>query len=256
MNVPEEVISIVPKYENNVPIDFIIPFHGAYESVRSLIGSIYRTVSGNPYNIYLVDDYSPNSSFIYSMLKMKNVTAIRNDSQMGFGMSLWEGFRAGKSPYVCIMHSDCLAVKNNWVQPMIKLIAEGKKERIKLVVPSTDNPNSTHDELFNFKTTDEISIESVRILKKGEVAPLYCAVFQRELFDHIGGFIKPYPYFGYENDELHYRMIKHKYNQAVCRKSFIQHKGGVTINKIKNRKIIDEANKNRDRCIEDLKTLV
>ena len=79
----------------------------------------------------------------------------------------------------------------------------------------------------------------------------------RDLFKHIGGFIKSYPYAWYEDEELSHRMRKFGFKQGISTKAWIRHEGGSTIkyiwNKIKESKEIMENN--RELCLSDIKKL-
>ena len=90
-----------------------------------------------------------------------------------------------------------------------------------------------------------------------ETLPLFCAMCHRDLFSNIGGFIKPYPFAWYEEDELAFRMRKCGYKQGISTKSWIRHEGGSTIkylwNKNKDAKEIME--KNHSICVSDIKKI-
>ena len=80
----------------------------------------------------------------------------------------------------------------------------------------------------------------------------------RELFDHIGGFIKEYPLAWYEDEELAFRMKHFGYKQGICGRSWVQHDGGATINALwkEDPSTKEIMEKNRSRCLEDMKLLV
>jgi GT2 family glycosyltransferase len=90
-----------------------------------------------------------------------------------------------------------------------------------------------------------------------EFLPLYCAICPRNLFQKIGGFIKPYPYAMYEDEELAYRMKHYGFKQAISGKSWVHHDWGATISAIiKKRpdaKKVMEAN--YEKCLADIKKL-
>ena len=85
--------------------------------------------------------------------------------------------------------------------------------------------------------------------------PLFCAMCHRDLFRYIGGFIKPYPYAWYEDEELAFRMKKKGLLQGISVKSWIKHHGGSTIkyvweNDKEAKKIMDS---NYNLCLSDMK---
>ena len=78
------------KYEefSRSPVDIIIPFHGQYERVKTLVKSILIACRSNPYQICLVDDASPNKEWIKNFQDVDQVMTVQNEQQMGFGASL------------------------------------------------------------------------------------------------------------------------------------------------------------------------
>ena len=92
-------------------VDIIIPYHGQYEKVMTLLESIFRLTRSNFYKVIVVDDCSPNESYIKAIRdnSVKNavrnqqpefLTAIRTEEQKGFGGACEAGYLAGESPYV------------------------------------------------------------------------------------------------------------------------------------------------------------
>ena len=82
--------------------------------------------------------------------------------------------------------------------------------------------------------------------------PLYSALCHRELFSNINGFIKDYPYAGYEDEELYYRMRRFGFKQAISGKSWIWHEGNATTKHVDG--IIEIMKENRDKCMRDIKS--
>ena len=66
------------------------------------------------------------------------------------------------------------------------------------------------------------------VLEGDEYLPLVCAMCHRELFNRIG-YIKPYPYAGFDNMEFAKRMRYYGFKQAVSVRSFVHHDGDSTM---------------------------
>ena len=245
-------------------VDIIIPFYGQYEKVTSLVESILVAVRSNPYHITLVDDCSDNDSFykeINDQFKKKTpegvvpqVACVRNTEQVGFGASLKVGFDNTNLPWVLFMHSDCLVEDTNFMIEMGQSLLDWKEKNIpvKLVSARSNNPMDCSKAKAKLGEKGNVNI----VLEK-ETLPLFCAMCHRDLFSNIGGFIKPYPFAWYEEDELAFRMRKCGYKQGISTKSWIRHEGGSTIkylwNKNKDAKEIME--KNHSICVSDIKKI-
>jgi len=245
-------------------VDILIPFHGQYEKVSELIKSIVLSVKSNPYQITLIDDASENKDFGE---KIKNqflkttpqgclpqVQYLRSEKQIGFGGALKLGFDNTRSPWILIMHSDCVVEDSNFMIQMGQSLLNWKKQGIpvKMVSARTDNPGDL--ELAKSKLLEKGEKD---IILQNETLPLFCAMCNRDLFHYINGFIKPYPYAWYEDEELAHRMRKFGLLQGISTKAWVKHQGGSTIKlvwetKPESKKIMES---NRSLCLADVKRL-
>jgi GT2 family glycosyltransferase len=77
----------------------------------------------------------------------------------------------------------------------------------------------------------------------------------REVFQYIKGFVKPYPFGWYEDEELSHRMRAYGFKLGVSGRSWIHHEGGATVKTIvgEDPKVREIMESNRERCIADMK---
>ena len=232
-------------------VDIIIPFHKQESKVTKLVKSILmHTQKTNPYRIILVDDYS-KSDWGALWQHVPGVSIVRNEKQLGFGGSLYQGFINSDAPWVVFMHSDCVVETPNWLFEMGKSLVKFREEKskVKMVSAKSDNPGDQYDARLKSEKTE--ICEDIIV---NTALPLYCAMCNRELFERINGFIKKYPYAFYEDEELAHRMKKYGYEQAICGKSWVRHEGAATINEIvkNNMKIKNTIEANRELCMRDM----
>lgn len=248
-------------------VDIIIPFHGQYKQVEVLLDSIFRLTRSNYYNVCIVDDASPNSSFIQSIdrnakriaekRKSTNIVkTIRLDEQRGFAGAAKAGLDQTENPYVCFVNSDCKIETINWLRKMGECLLNNKDQGVRMVAPLTNNHVDGHEQQLG---TKESMSEEIYVLKDGEFLSLYCFMCHRELFTRCGGFLKEYEFGYYEDVEFAKRMQKFGFKQAVCKSSWIYHEGQSTIKPLwrsnpESQYIMEEEN--RKRCIEDMKKLI
>lgn len=257
--------SVVPVAFSRAKVDIIIPFHAQYEKVSSLIQSILISVKSNPYQITLVDDCSENENFhkeIADQFKKNTpegfrpqVVCVRNEKQLGFGGSLRVGYENTNLPWVLFMHSDCFVEDPNFMIEMGQALLDWRNQNapVKIVSARSNNPGFLSKAKAKINEKDNKNI----ILEDEESLPLFCAMCHRDLFRHIRGFIKEYPYAWYEDEELAYRMKKYGYKQGVSTKAWIRHEGESTIKYIlnKDKKIKDIMESNRELCLNDIRKL-
>lgn len=245
-------------------VDIIVPFHAQYERVSELLRSIVVSVKSNPYQITLVDDCSENKNFGEEIRKefakgtpegyLPQVQYIRNEEQLGFGGSLRVGFEATEQPWVLFMHSDCVVEDPNFMIDMGQSLMRWRDGGVpvKMVSARSNNPGDCEA-----AKADRLDKGDKDIVLKDETLPLFCAMCNRELFRHIGGFIREYPYAWYEDEELAHRMRSKGLLQGVSTKAWVRHHGGATIDYLwSTRPETREAMEgNRRRCIEDIRKL-
>jgi GT2 family glycosyltransferase len=245
-------------------VDILIPFHSQYEKVTSLIKSILFSVKSNPYQITLIDDCSENKNFGEEIKKQftkstpqgykPQVQYIRSEKQLGFAGALKLGFESTELPWVMFLHSDCIIENPNFMAHMGQSLLNWKKLGVPVKMVSARSNNPGDCDLA--KSESPLPLEKDIILEK-ETLPLFCAMCNRDLFKYINGFLKPYPYAWYEDEELSYRMRKHNLLQGISANAWVKHIGGSTIKYLweNNPQIKDIMEKNRDLCLADIKKL-
>lgn len=242
-------------------VDIIIPFHSQYEKVSSLVRSIVISVKSNPYQITLVDDCSENKEFGKEMDKQfakaapdgvrPQVRCLRSESQLGFGGALGLGFQSTSNPWVVFMHSDTVVEDPNFMINMGKSLLNWRAAGlpVKMVTARSDNPMGCEEALWDGNP------EGGDTILKNTTMPMFCCMCNRDLFGYVGGFVKPYPFAWYEDEELAHRMKSRGLAQGVCRKAWVKHHGSATVKYLwatrpETRGIMES---NRDRCLKDMR---
>lgn len=245
-------------------VDILIPFHSQYEKVSNLVRSIVISVKSNPYQITLIDDCSENKNFGEEIQKefAKNTPKgfkpqlqyFRSDRQLGFAGALKMGFEATEQPWVLIMHSDCVVEDPNFMIDMGQSLLNWKRQGIPVKMVSARSNNPGDLEAARGARMDKG--EGDVVLDK-ETLPLFCAMCNRDLFRHVGGFLKPYPFAWYEDEEFAHRMRSKGLLQGVSAKAWIHHHGAATIKYLWETRPETKAamESNRERCLADIKRL-
>lgn len=182
------------------------------------------------------------------------LTLYRTPERLGFGGALAYGFERCEEPWVVFMHSDCIIEDHNWLIEMGQSLLRLKDKNVRMVSAKSNNPG---EEAYAGLKSKRGDYDKDIVLEEGSL-PLYCAMCHRDMFKHIGGFIKPYPFGWYEDEELAYRMRKYGFKQAVCGRSWVYHEGGATVGQLwkdhpETQRIMSEGN--RERCLLDMKRL-
>lgn len=241
-------------------VSIIVPFHGQYELCTELVQSILRLTRTNFYELCIVDDSSPNENYIQHVEANLNrrkgngsviTKCIRCTEQLGFGGAAKVGFDNTENPYVVVINSDCVIEDLNWLRAMGESLLELKEQGVRMVSPKTNNPvGGSPKQLGNKQHRGEDLI-----LSDDEHLSMFCFMCHRELFARIGGFIRPYPFGFYEDEELAYRMRRHGFKQGVSGKSWVYHKGEATVKYLMRKRpevrtIMEDEN--YQRCLRDI----
>jgi GT2 family glycosyltransferase len=238
-------------------VDIIIPFHGQYDKVTRLIESIFRYTYSSVYNLCLVDDCSPNIDFVKDLSGTKmtpplTLQCVRCQEHQGFAGALQKGFDQTKNPWILFLNSDCLVEDVNWLQSLGEAALAMKSDNVRMVAPRTNNPVGGDERQKGEKGK---KCENI-ILTEGHLS-MYAFMVHRDLFGKVGGFLKHYPYGGYEDEEFAYRMRHYGFKQGIAGSSWVHHDGGSTIREMcqKNPDLPAEIDKNFDLCVRDIRSL-
>lgn len=230
-------------------VDILIPFHGQYKRVRDLVESVLLHTVNCQHLITLIDDGSPNTSFLPSVAKSAPVHTVRLDEQRGFAAAVNAGYRHTVHPWVVVLHSDCLIRQRNWMQHLGESLLALRGDNVRLVHARTNTPTVDHPDLPPSPVEQSTSD---RVVATDDPLPLVACMFHRELLNRLGGPLQEYPYAGYENVELFYRMKRNGFRQAVCGRAWVEHAGGATISEMdRKQRLMMESN--YDLCLRDLK---
>jgi GT2 family glycosyltransferase len=213
---------------------------------------MFKFTPGFECEVTLIDDASPNTSYLEKMAKVPGVKTIRAPQHRGFGASLKLGFEATERPWVAVVQSDVVVEDAMWLRGMFDTLQKLKDQGVKMVGSRTDNPLCGDLRAAGLKSDemDDVVLEDTTL-------PLHCFLFHRELFRRIGGFIKEYPYAQYEDEELSHRMRTYGFKQAISGSSWVHHEGEITVKYVcrKDQRAMAEIEMNHERCMADMKAL-
>ena len=230
-----------------------MPYHGCYTALRECIGSIFLQTRHIPFKVTVIDDGSPNKEFFSTIAQMdKQVDGVRFDKQKGFGAALNAAIKLTEEPWLVFLNSDCVIREMDWLLELHHALESNMKNKVGLVSATMNNGgNSTIVE------RPRVSERNKSFIMADEPMPLICSIAPRKLFERVGLF-REYPYGCYEDEEFYFRMKSKGYKQGYCERSWIEHKGGLTIKALCDdpdiKKIMFEDN--RKKCAADISKML
>lgn len=227
---------------NKPRVDIIIPYHGCYGSVTSLVESLLRTTKYPFYKITLVDDFSLNESYSTTIKGYTNLDFIRTKEHVGFGAAVNLGIKSTNQDLICIVHSDVTIVEGNWLHVMVDNYLKLRSNGLGFITVPTDFSGINSDVLDCKKTHNDNVV-----LFDQHYFPLYCSLIPRETLNRVGLF-KEYKYAWFEDQEMFCRLSHYGYKNYVVRDSWVKHKGYTTIKPLieSNRKVVGVIKENKE----------
>ena len=219
--------------------DIIIVSFNAVDYLKRTIESIKKHTRF-PYKIVIVDNNSnyETISFLNSLKNDKEIEIIFNSENFGFGFACNQGFRKGKSKYVCFLNSDII-VTDFWLNRLIEIFE--KKINTGMVGPKTNYVSLSIQKSLDFQyqhnvfNNDDNYIQNFAKEKfekyqynSDETIELigFCLLTKREILNSIGEFDERFRPGNFEDNDLSLRFIERGYKLYVAKGVFIYHFGG------------------------------
>ncbi|MCM3693178.1 glycosyltransferase family 2 protein [Neobacillus niacini] len=226
-------------------VDILLPIYNSYDETLNCIESILKHTPEGSYNLYLLDDNSPDQRIEELTFQLSNkhqhITVIRNMKNLGFPENVNNGLRSSKNDVV-IINSDTL-VTNSWLEVLVETAY--LDEKIAAVNPMSNYGNISGVPTLNNEINDLFSYEElvaafVKSNLNGYVeAPLligFCMYVKRSALQRVGLFDSETFKRGYgEESDWCMRARKLEYKLVVAKGSYVHHIGGVSFGEEKEK---------------------
>ncbi len=217
--------------KTNKKVDVIIPVYNSPEETGICIKSLYYHLSDCIESVHVHDDesdlptQSPLQSFSYPNLYLH-----RSEQNRGFGPGVNYAFTFTNAPYILVLNSDTRTV-GDFLSPLIEAL-----ENNQLIAAVNPAGNQFKQKRLN-------RCQKYAGLVKTNFLSGYAFLIRREAFEQVNGFNSIYKRGGSEDYELSRQLIDHGYWLAVHPTQQINHLGSISFNKISDKSMI--MNKNR-----------
>ncbi len=188
--------------------DIVIPVYNETALTRDCLDSIAANTD-TPYRIILIDNASGDETkkFLECVAaSYKDVTLIRNETNLGWVKAVNQGIKISASPYLCIMNNDTVVKTAGWLSKLIDIA--NISEDIGLVNPRFEiKSNIAKDEPY-------IEIDFCRG---------YCILIKRTIIDKIGGLDEAYGLGYYDDDDFSIRAIRAGFRCVRANNIVVEH---------------------------------
>lgn len=219
-------------------VDILLPIYNSYEETKNCIDSILQNTDMDSFNLFLLDDCSPDNRIQelmnYYADKYANIILVLNEKNLGFPANVNNGFSVSEND-VIVINSDTIVTKS-WLR-VLQNVAN-QDETIAAVNPmsnygiisGTPTSNSQINDLFTFEELFEAFRKSNN---HGFVeAPLligFCMFIKRKALNSVGIFDAAAFKRGYgEETDWCMRARQKGFKLVVAKEAYIHHIGGTS----------------------------
>ncbi|RSK28858.1 glycosyltransferase [Bacillus sp. HMF5848] len=247
-------------------VDILLPIYNSPTETRACIESIITSTPKDNYNLYLLDDCSPNPE-IKDILdfyagRFNNIIAVKNKENKGFPGNVNSGLRITEND-VIILNSDTI-VTDGWLMGLYN--ASVSQPKVAAVGPLSNYGIISSVPTIYQQINDSIDINRInKIIRNSSKmyieAPVligFCMYLTRKALNEIGLLDEATFKKGYgEEIDWCLRAREMGYKILISTDTYVYHKGGTSFGQEKielqkrHEEIINKRYKNYSREVED-----
>lgn len=220
------------------PIDIILPVYGNFHDARKAIDSVLENKSKNKtdFRLIVIDDASPDAfaDFIGDTAKHANIILVRNETNLGFVLTVNSGFAMSQTNDVIILNSDT-EVYGDWIDRLGSMLSSDRT--IGTITPLSNAATilSYPREGVDYSGALEISwreVDEMCATLGSPPLPIptgigFCMAIRRSCLDMIGDFDAGHFGRGYgEENDFCMRAHARGWKNVAARNVFVWHRGG------------------------------
>ena len=235
-------------------VSIIVVTHNSVEFVRPCLRSIAEETSYPNYEVVVVDNASSDGTLeairegAAGDVKVQ-VQAL--DKNLGFAAANNAAAQAAKGEYLVLLNADTM-VTSGWIG---RLLAHLRRDRqIGLICPVTNFAGNEVMIDVPYLSAAEMQTFAVDVARRNagreleiEVAPLFCAMLRKALWDELGGLDQRFEVGMFEDDDLSLQVRKRGLWVVAAEDCFVHHFGQGSFGKLprSDYEAIFDANRRR-----------
>jgi len=231
-------------------IDIIIPVYNGFEDTTCCVESVLSCLKGLLVDVIIIDDATPDiriKDYLEKILPVSDrITVVRNETNLGFIKSVNIGMTMHPDRDVILLNSDTI-VASNWIERLYECAY--RSDDIGTVTPFSNNATicSFPEYLTENNMVYGMTVETLdHIFKKANsqmdidipTAVGFCMYIKRACLNETGCFDERNFGTGYgEENDFCMRAMKKGWRHKLCADTFVYHKGGVSFDIMKTKRI-------------------
>jgi O-antigen biosynthesis protein len=215
-------------------LSVVMVTHGARDCVHRALGRVYQHTHAS-IEVIVIDNDSSDGTPDMIARDFPQVTLIRNEHNVGFGVASNQGARIASAPILLFLNSDAF-VESGWLEPLQDAVAQ---PGVGAVVPMLLHEDgrlqdagpllASDGSAFEYGAGDDPSRFEYRFRRVVDFGPAACMLLRRATFEDVGGFDPVFSPAYYEDADLCMRLaergLRTVYEPAV-RVAHRQHASG------------------------------
>lgn len=197
---------------NSVSVSIVIPVFNQYRTTISCLQALFSHTGGVGYEVIIADDCSTDiTSTIES--RVKNIRVVRQAENKGFLKNCNNAIAQAKGKYIALLNNDT-NVQKNWLQPLITLIEQDPQ--VGMVGPKFIFEDGGLQEAggiiwqdasgWNYGRGQAPNLPEFNFVRETDYLSGACLLFEKSVWDKIGGFDERFCPAYYEDTDLAFEM--------------------------------------------------
>lgn len=238
-------------------VSILIVTYNSAEFIGPCLDSIRRNTAYPQYEVIIVDNNSSDGTVEilqkYASLDPRiRVTVL--ETNRGFAAATNEAATRGRGDYFLMLNADTMVtsgwitrlIRHSWIDPATGLVCPVTNfagNEIKVEVPYRD---CVEMEAFALKLAQEAMGHSLDV----RMAPLFCALVSRRVWEEVGGLDETFQIGMFEDDDFSHRIREAGYRIVAAEDCFVHHFGQGSFRKLDSSEYNQIFDKNRRRFEE------
>ncbi len=198
----------------NAKVTIIVPVYNTADYLQNCIDSI-KNINFNSYQVIFIDNYSNDGSYkILQKNHNKKFIIIRNKKNYGQSYSLNKAIRLAKSPYIAIMDSDDICLKDRIIQSY-KFLKNNKEYA--LVAGRSNTINEKGKLIAVRRFTHDPDLINCRIFIDNPVSHT-TIMFKKKIIKRLGGYSQNLKFA--QDFDLVSKVLLNKHKIKILNKQF------------------------------------
>ena len=215
-------------------VSIIIPVFNKWNYTYECLKNILHNTEHVPYEVIVADDASTDQTHT-TLASVKNVRAVRNETNLGFLQNANNGAQHAKGEYLLFLNND-VYVQPGWLAWMVAL---GRRdERVALVGAKLVYPDGTLQEAggiiwedasgWNYGRSDDPDLPEYNYVKEVDYCSGACLLVRKTVWQAVGGFDARFTPAYYEDVDLAFQARALGYKVVYQPQAVVVHVEGVS----------------------------